>query len=99
MQTHLAFAVVTEVDPNILVVDEILAVGDASFQQKCFARIDKFREAGKTILFVTHNMSQVTEHCDRAILLEKGSIIADGEPAEVVRLYGSLTLPEMAAVH
>ena len=99
MQTRLAFAVATEVDPNILVVDEILAVGDASFQQKCFARIDKFREAGKTILFVTHNMHQVTEHCDRAILLEKGSIIADGEPAEVVRFYGSLTLPEMTTLH
>src|SRR5271165_7038622 len=98
MQTRLAFAVATEVDPHILVVDEVLAVGDTGFQQKCFARIDKFREAGKTILFVTHNMPQVAEHCDRAVLLDKGSIIADGEPAEVVSFYKSLTLPEMAAV-
>jgi len=98
MQTRLAFAVATEVDPHILVVDEVLAVGDTGFQQKCFARIDKFREAGKTILFVTHNMPQVAEHCDRAVLLDKGSIIADGEPAEVVSFYKSQTLPEMAAV-
>ena len=98
MQTRLAFAVATEVDPHILVVDEVLAVGDTGFQQKCFARIDKFREAGKTILFVTHNMPQVAEHCDRAVLLDKGSIIADGEPPEVVSFYKSLTLPEMAAV-
>ena len=97
MHTRLAFAVATEVDPDILVVDEILAVGDASFQQKCFARIDNFRKAGKTILFVTHNMPQVIDHCDRAILLNKGSIIADGDPAEVVSFYKSLTLPE--AVH
>jgi len=99
MHTRLAFAVATEVDPDILVVDEILAVGDASFQEKCFARIDKFREAGKTIIFVTHNMPQVTEHCDRAVLLDKGSIIADGEPAEVVAYYKSLTVPEMAPAH
>src|SRR3974390_1387104 len=84
MQTRLAFAVATEGEPAILTPDEILAVGDACFQQKCFARIDKFREAGKTILFVTHDMSQVTEHCDRAVLLDKGSIIADGQPDEVV---------------
>jgi len=99
MQTRLAFAVATEVDPDILVVDEILAVGDAAFQQKCFSRIEKFRRAGKTILFVSHNMIQVTEHCDRAVLLDKGSIIADGEPAEVVAYYKSLTVPEMAPAH
>jgi ABC-type polysaccharide/polyol phosphate transport system ATPase subunit len=97
MQTRLAFAVATEVDPEILVVDEILAVGDASFQQKCFARINYFRRAGKTILFVTHNMLQVTKHCDRAILLDRGTIIADGDPHEVVGLYGSLGTPEIEA--
>src|SRR5499427_1224255 len=96
MHTRLAFAVATEVDPKILVVDEILAVGDASFQQKCFARIDKFRKGGKTILFVSHDTAQVIEHCDRVVLLDKGSIIADGEPAEVVSFYKSMTEPEMA---
>jgi ABC-type polysaccharide/polyol phosphate transport system ATPase subunit len=99
MHTRLAFAVATEVDPDILVIDEILAVGDAAFQQKCFARIDKFREAGKTILFVSHSMPHITEHCDRAVLLDKGSIIADGEPAEVVSFYRSLSIPELVAAH
>lgn len=87
MHTRLAFAVATEVDPDILVVDEILAVGDAAFQEKCFARIENFRRAGKTILFVSHNMMQVTEYCDRAVLLEKGRIIADGAAAEVAAIY------------
>jgi len=94
MQTRLAFAVATEVDPDILVVDEILAVGDASFQQKCFARINKFRSKGKTILFVSHNMDQVTEYCDRVILLGRGMILADGDPDEVVGFYKSLSTPE-----
>jgi ABC-type polysaccharide/polyol phosphate transport system ATPase subunit len=92
MHTRLAFAVATEVDPDILIVDEILAVGDASFQKKCFARINKFRAAGKTILFVSHSMTQVTDHCDRAVLLDKGSIMADGDPRDVTAFYsGSMT--------
>lgn len=99
MHTRLAFAVATEVDPDILVVDEIIAVGDSGFQQKCFARIDRFRQAGKTILFVTHDMLQVRDHCDRAVLLEKGSIIADGPPAEVVREYRNISELELTASH
>ena len=99
MHTRLAFAVATEVDPDILVVDEILAVGDTSFQQKCFARIDKFREAKKTILFVSHAMPQITEHCDRAVLLDRGSILADGEPEDVVDFYRSLSTPELTPAH
>jgi len=94
MHMRLAFAVATEVDPSILIVDEILAVGDAAFQRKCFQRIRGFREAGKTILFVSHNMQQIVDHCDRTVLLEQGSIIADGSPAEVSRLYQSLCTPE-----
>ena len=96
MHTRLAFAVATEVDPQILLVDEILSVGDAGFQQKSFARIQNFRQAGKTILFVSHSMPQVTTYCDRAILLEKGSIIADGDPVEVAEAYKNLMSPEMA---
>lgn len=99
MHTRLAFAVATEVDPDILILDEILAVGDAGFQQKCFARIESFRRAGKTILFVSHSMQQVTDYCDRAVLLDKGSIIADGEPTEVVAFYKSLASPETAPAH
>jgi ABC-type polysaccharide/polyol phosphate transport system ATPase subunit len=92
MYTRLAFAIATEVDPDILVVDEILAVGDSAFQQKCFDRLDRFRRSGKTILFVTHSMAQVVEHCDRVIYLEKGCIVADGEPEKIVNLYKTATM-------
>jgi ABC-type polysaccharide/polyol phosphate transport system ATPase subunit len=87
MYMRLAFAVATEVDPDILVVDEILAVGDFSFQQKCFARLRSFRDLGKTILFVSHTMNQIEEYCDRVILLEKGKIVVNGTPAEAVKAY------------
>lgn len=87
MYTRLAFAVATEVDPNILIMDEILAVGDTAFQAKCFQRIQRFREAGKTILLVTHSMSQVVEYCDRAILLDRGCVVFDGLPEEAVEIY------------
>ena len=87
MYTRLAFAVATEVNPDILVVDEILAVGDSAFQQKCLDRLENFRRSGKTILFVTHSLNQIVEHCDRALYLEKGQIVADGEPEQIVNLY------------
>ncbi|HEX3685653.1 MAG TPA: ABC transporter ATP-binding protein [Bryobacteraceae bacterium] len=87
MYTRLAFAVATEVDPDILVVDEILAVGDLAFQAKCFDRLKQFRAAGKTILLVTHSMEQVSKFCDRAIFLEKGQILFDGEPEQAIGLY------------
>lgn len=92
MYMRLAFAVATEVNPDILVIDEILAVGDTAFQQKCFERLDRFRAAGKTILLVTHNMAQVKQFCDRALLLEQGRVLIEGAPNEVVDMYiaGSL---------
>ena len=96
MHTRLAFAVATEVNPQILILDEVLAVGDAAFQQKCFARIQNFRQAGKTILFVSHAMAVVVQYCDRAVLLEKGSIVADGDPAEVAEIYRNSWDHEMA---
>jgi len=99
MYMRLAFAVATEVDPQILLVDEILAVGDAGFQEKCFERIRKFREAGKTILFVTHAMSDVQEHCERVLLLEQGSIVMDSSPEATIAMYKSLITPELAAAH
>jgi ABC-type polysaccharide/polyol phosphate transport system ATPase subunit len=99
MYMRLAFSVATEVDPQILVIDEILAVGDAGFQQKCFERIRNFKSAGKTILLVTHDMSQIEEHCDRAILIEKGSIMADGPAAEVAELYRSSMALEVVGAH
>jgi len=97
MNMRLAFAVATEVDPDILILDEILGVGDAAFQEKCFARIQGFRDAGKTILFVSHSLGEVTRFCDRVILLEHGCIIADGNPAEVVDRYHERWAPEVAA--
>jgi len=90
MHTRLAFAVATEVDPDILIVDEILAVGDAAFQEKCFDRIRRFRESGKTILMVSHSIQQIVTHCDRAILLDHGSLIADGDPDTVAEQYHSI---------
>ncbi len=96
MYTRLAFSIATEVDPEILIIDEILSVGDAGFQQKSFARIQEFREAGKTILFVSHSMPMVTAHCDRAVLLECGSVVADGDPTEVAALYEALVNPQVA---
>lgn len=99
MYMRLAFSVATEIDPEILLIDEILAVGDASFQQKCFDRLQEYRKAGKTILFVTHVMTQVAEHCDRAILIDRGSIMADGRPDEVIEVYKSSLTPELVGAH
>jgi ABC-type polysaccharide/polyol phosphate transport system ATPase subunit len=87
MFMRLAFAVATEVDPDILAIDEILGVGDQAFQQKCFTRLGRFRESGKTILLVTHSMDQVESYCTRAVLLEKGQVVADGTPSEVTGIY------------
>lgn len=94
MYMRLAFAVATEVDPQILVIDEILAVGDTSFRQKCFDRIEAFRRAGKTILLVSHNMDQITDYCDRAILMERGEIMAQGRPHDVIEVYKTLWTAE-----
>ena len=91
MYMRLAFAVATEVDPDILVVDEILAVGDSAFQQKCFERLERFRAAGKTILFVTHSLDQITRFCDRALLLDHGRAILEGSPEEVVDRYAAMS--------
>ena len=97
MYMRLAFSVATEIDPEILLIDEILAVGDAPFRQKCFDRLQAFRKAGKTIVFVTHSMEQVAAHCDRAILIERGSIVAAGLPREVIAIYENS--PEMVGAH
>lgn len=89
MYMRLAFAVATEIDPEILVLDEILAVGDVAFQQKCFDRLKQFRESGKTILLVTHSLAQVQKFCSRAILIDYGRVVLDGHPDEVVELFQS----------
>jgi lipopolysaccharide transport system ATP-binding protein len=87
MFVRLAFAVAVNTDPDILIVDEALAVGDVYFQQKCFIRLRELREAGVTLLFVSHDSSAVCKLCDRAILMEHGKVILDASPRQVVDLY------------
>jgi ABC-type polysaccharide/polyol phosphate transport system ATPase subunit len=90
MAVRLGFAVSTQVDADVLLVDEVLAVGDASFQQKCFEVFQRLKDAGKTILFVTHDMGLVERFCDRAMLLERGDVLAIGEPHEIGLLYNQV---------
>src|SRR5215207_1459287 len=91
MQVRLAFAVMIQVDADILLVDEVLAVGDAAFQQKCFDVFNRLRDEGKTILFVTHDMSAVKRFCHRAALLDRGKVVRIGEPDEVAAAYVDLS--------
>lgn len=88
MFVRLAFAVATAVEPDILIIDEALAVGDGAFARKSFDRIMSFREAGKTILFCSHSLYQVEAICGRVIWLEKGAVRMDGEPQQVIAAYG-----------
>lgn len=87
MYVRLAFAVAINVTPDILIVDEALSVGDEAFQRKCFARIEAIRDAGATVLFVSHSASTVVDLCDRALLLDQGELLADGGPKFVVSQY------------
>lgn len=87
MYLRLAFSVAVHLDTEIVVMDEVLAVGDVSFQQKCLDKMYQIRSEGRTILFVSHTMSAVTRLCNRAILLDKGHMIADGPAAKVVNDY------------
>jgi ABC-type polysaccharide/polyol phosphate transport system ATPase subunit len=87
MYVRLAFSVAIQVDADILLVDEVLAVGDAAFAQKCFDVFNRMRDDGRTIVFVTHDMSTLNRFCHRALLLERGSIIHIGEPHEVADRY------------
>src|SRR3954466_6884324 len=90
MQVRLAFAVMVHVDADLLLIDEVLAVGDAAFQQKCYDVLTDLRRAGRTILLVTHDMDQVQRFCDRAMLLERGEVVAIGGAREVARRYTEL---------
>jgi ABC-type polysaccharide/polyol phosphate transport system ATPase subunit len=87
MFIRLGFAVAINVDPDILIIDEVLAVGDEAFQRKCLERIDEIQAAGKTIIFVTHNVEVTKEICTRVVMLEAGRIIKDGKPREVTAYY------------
>ena len=87
MYVRLAFAVAINVDPRLLIIDEILAVGDVSFQQRCLEKFVEFRNEGRTIVLVTHAMNTVRDMCDRAIWLTHGVVTAAGDPAELVESY------------
>jgi ABC-type polysaccharide/polyol phosphate transport system ATPase subunit len=93
MQVRLAFSVMVHVDADLLLIDEVLAVGDAAFQQKCFDVLNGMRDEGRTILLVTHDMTQVARFCDRAMLLERGQVVAIGEPKTVTRRYTQVNFP------
>ena len=97
MLARLAFALVTAKRPDILIIDEILSVGDSYFQHKSFARIRQLKAEGTALLFVTHGMADVRALCDRVILLDKGRIIKDGAPDEVVDYYNALIAAKEAA--
>jgi ABC-type polysaccharide/polyol phosphate transport system ATPase subunit len=90
MAVRLGFATATQIDAEILLVDEVLAVGDASFQQKCFEVFHRLKAEGKTILFVTHDMGLVERFCDRALLLERGRVLSVGDPRDIGLLYNQV---------
>jgi hypothetical protein len=90
MAMRLGFSVAMCVDPDILLIDEVLAVGDEAFQQKCLRRLDEFKFVGKTIIIVTHGLEMVRKFCERAILLHAGEVIVDGEPDQAVEAYHTL---------
>jgi lipopolysaccharide transport system ATP-binding protein len=90
MYLRLAFAVAAHLDPEILIVDEVLAVGDASFQKKCFGKMDNVTQSGRTVLLVSHSLGMIAKHCQRAILLDGGRIIRTGPAQEVVAHYDAM---------
>jgi ABC-2 type transport system ATP-binding protein len=96
MLVRLAFSVMIQVDADVLLIDEVLAVGDAAFQQKCFDEFARIRNSGATVLLVTHDMAAVERFCDRALLLEHGEIVALGAPRDVGSRYMELNFSKRA---
>lgn len=97
MQARLAFSVATAFRPDVLIVDEVLSVGDAYFQHKSFAKIREFREQGTSLLIVSHDRNAIQTVCDRAILLDKGKLLMEGEPQAVMDYYNALIADKEAA--
>lgn len=93
MYVRLAFAVAAHLEPDILIVDEVLAVGDAEFQRKCLGKLSEVAAGGRTVLFVSHNMGAIRRLCDRCILIDRGHVAADGSPAQTIDLYLSQATP------
>lgn len=99
MFVRLAFAVAINIEPEILIVDEALSVGDVFFQTKCYKKFEEFKEMGKTILFVSHDLSSINQYCDRAILLNKGDMMAEGTPKEMISLYKKIMVRQTEATN
>lgn len=95
MFVRLAFAVAINIDPEILIVDEALSVGDVFFQNKCYRKFEEFKKQGKTILFVSHDLSSISKYCDRVVLLEKGRKIGEGEPKEIIDMYKKVLVGQL----
>jgi ABC-2 type transport system ATP-binding protein/lipopolysaccharide transport system ATP-binding protein len=94
MQLRLAFAVAAHLEPELMLVDEILAVGDVEFQRRCLQRMNRLSEEGRTVVFVSHDLGAITRLCSRAVWADRGRIVEDGEPAEVVQSYYTALLGE-----
>ncbi len=99
MQLRLAFSVATAVRPDVLIVDEALAVGDIYFQQKCFERLARFRQQGTTLLLVSHSISTIVELCDRAVFLRRGAVAFDGSPKQATDMYQAEVLISLDKRH
>ncbi len=99
MYVRLGFAVAVEMDPEILLIDEVLAVGDVAFQTKCLARIREFQQRGKTLLLVSHALQTVEEFCSRVFLIHQGRLVAQGDPADVIFTYLRSYMGEGGGVH
>ncbi len=87
MQARLGFAVAAHVEPEVLLIDEVLSVGDFAFQQKCFKRMEEFRRGGIAIVFVSHNLNAIASLCSKAVLMQAGQVTAEGSPKEVINAY------------
>jgi len=98
MSVRLAFAVLVQLDADILLIDEVLAVGDAAFQQKCIDTLNRMHEEGKTIVLVTHDMNAVEQFCDRAVLFEEGAMIALGDPQRISHNYTQINFDRARAL-
>jgi teichoic acid transport system ATP-binding protein len=97
MFVRLAFAVAINIEPEILIVDEALSVGDVFFQAKCYHKFEEFKKMGKTILFVSHDLGSVAKYCDRVILLNKGKKLSEGSPKEMIDIYKKLLVNQYDA--
>jgi ABC-type polysaccharide/polyol phosphate transport system ATPase subunit len=93
MYVRLGFSIAAHLDPDILLLDEVLAVGDAAFQEKCLTRIQELKRSGTTILFISHDLGAVQRVCDRTLLLRHGQIAADGDPMDVIEQYRHQSVP------